>query len=78
MHQICRARRDHIQALRVLLISFKAIAGLKVSLAKLEVVLMGNVPNMENMASTLGCKISHLPMKHLGFPFECSIKIETN
>lgn len=38
------------------------------NLAKLEVVLVGDVPNVESVANILECKISQLLMKFLGLP----------
>lgn len=58
----CEAIQDHIRALRALLF-FEAILGLQVNLAKSEMVSVGNVPNMENLAFMLGCKVSSLQMK---------------
>lgn len=59
----CDASHDCICASRALL-CFKFVSTLKVNLGKSDVVLVGH--NADSMASILGCKISHLPMKFLG------------
>ena len=47
---------------------FEAMAGLKINLAKSEIIPVGNVPNLEELASELGCKIGSLPTSYLGLP----------
>jgi hypothetical protein len=37
-------------------------------LAKSELVPVGNVPNVSELACILGCRVSSLPMKYLGLP----------
>jgi len=50
---------------------FEAASGLKMNLAKLELVLVGNA---NNVAGILGCGVASLPMKYIGFPLEASYK----
>jgi hypothetical protein len=40
---------------------FEAVSGLSINLAKLELVLVGNVMSIEGLASILGCSVSSLP-----------------
>lgn len=54
----CEANFDQIQAIRSLLLCFEAVLGLKMNLAKPEIVPVGDIINVESLASTLGCKIS--------------------
>jgi hypothetical protein len=63
------ANPDHLRYLRVLLVCFEAVSGLKVNLAKSLLVPIGNVDNVVKLASILGCSISSLPLKYLGMPF---------
>ena len=70
------AKQEQIRALRAFLLCFEAVSGLKVNLAKYEVVPVGLVPNVESLASILDCKISQLPMKYLGLPAGYCIQIE--
>jgi hypothetical protein len=45
---------------------FEAISGLKINLAKSEIVPIGEVRDVEELANILGCRVSSLPMKYLG------------
>jgi hypothetical protein len=54
--------------IRVLLICFEAISSLKVNLAKSLLIHVGNVDNVDELASILGCRTSSLPLKYLGMP----------
>ena len=47
---------------------FEAMAGLKINLAKNEIIPVGIVPNLVELASELGCKIGSLPTSYLGLP----------
>jgi hypothetical protein len=42
--------------------------GLKINLSKLEIVVVGDVDNLEVLASILECRVAFLPMKYLGLP----------
>ena len=53
---------------------FEATSGLKVNLAKLELVPVGDVSNIEGLAVMLGCKTSSLPIKYLGLPLGAKFK----
>ena len=48
------------------MLCFEAVSGLKISLGKLELVLVGSVPEVEDLAHILRCRVSNLPMKYLG------------
>jgi hypothetical protein len=64
----CEANPDHLRFLRVLLVCFEAVSSLKVNLAKSLLVPVGNVDNVVELASILGCGTSSLPLKYLGMP----------
>lgn len=52
--------------LRCILLCFEAISGLKVYLVKSELVLVGIVASIEELAAFLSCSVSPLPLKYLG------------
>ena len=52
---------------------FEVISGLKINLDKSEILLVGRVDNVEELAFELGCKVGALPSYYLGASFEgCS------
>ena len=51
-----------------LLMWFEAISGLKINLAKNEVLLVANVDNVEDLVHELACKIGALPSSYPGLP----------
>ena len=44
------------------------LSGLKVNIDKSEVILVGGVENMEELAMGLGCGVRKLPTSYLGLP----------
>jgi hypothetical protein len=68
------ANTSHHCCLRVLLLCFEAVSGLKVNLAKSLLVPVGNVNNVAKLADILGCETSFLPMKYLGMPLGACYK----
>jgi hypothetical protein len=62
----CGVDLDHLCRLRCLFLCFEVDSDLKNNLAKSKLVPVSNVNNVENLAHTLGCKVSSLPMKYLG------------
>ena len=53
---------------------FEATSGLRINLGKSELVLDGNVSSITDLAATLSCKTSSLPMKYLGMPLGAKFK----
>ena len=49
-----------------LLMCFEAISGLKINLDKSEILPVGRVDNVEELAFELGCKVGALPSYYLG------------
>ena len=47
---------------------FEAALGLKVNLAKSVLIPVGNVQQVDYLASILGCEVASLPLKYLGLP----------
>jgi hypothetical protein len=70
----CGAKPDHFRYLRALFLCFEAASGLKINLAKLELVLVGNVDNVDELTGIMGCRVSSLPLKYLGLPLRASYK----
>jgi hypothetical protein len=50
---------------------------LRINLAKSEFVPVGNVINVEVLASILGCRVSSLPMKYLGLSLGALFKTKS-
>jgi hypothetical protein len=71
---MCDANSEHIYNLDHILPCFEAISGLQINLKKFELVAVGEVPNIEELASILSCRISYFPMKYLGLPLGASFK----
>jgi hypothetical protein len=71
---MCDANSEHIYNLDHILLCFEAISGLKINLQKSELVAVGEVPNIEELADILSCRISFFPMKYLGLPLGAPFK----
>jgi hypothetical protein len=48
-----------------------------VNLGKSELVQVGEVPHLEELADILGCKTATLPMKYLGLPLGAHFKVQS-
>ena len=53
---------------------FQAFTGLKVNVGKSEIVPIGEVSNIHNLANILHCRVGSLPMIYLGMPLGTSYK----
>ena len=73
----CNANIDQMLILRMVLIWFEDVLGLKVNLGKSELVVVGAVHNFELLVAVLGCKQGSLPMKYLGLPLGAKFKDKT-
>ena len=62
----CDADVEQILHIRLLLLSFQAITGLKVNVHKSEMVPIREVADMHALAEILGCRVGTLPMSYLG------------
>uniref|UniRef100_A0A2N9F8F9 Reverse transcriptase zinc-binding domain-containing protein n=1 Tax=Fagus sylvatica TaxID=28930 RepID=A0A2N9F8F9_FAGSY len=72
----CEADSDQPFHLRSILVWFEATLGLWVNLGKSELVQVGDVPFLEELADILGCKTMTLPMKYLGQPLGAKFKLK--
>jgi hypothetical protein len=70
----CDADLDQIGYLKCTLLCFEAVSGLWVNFGKSEMVPIGNVPNIQELAAMLDCRISALPMNYLGLPLGARYK----
>ena len=53
----------------------EACSSLRINLEKSELILMGRVPNIEDLALELGCKVGGLPSCYLGLPLGAPFKL---
>ena len=68
------ASREQLLSIRLVLSCFQAFTGLKVNVGKSEIVPIGEVSNIHNLANILHCKVGSLPMIYLGMPLGTSYK----
>jgi hypothetical protein len=62
----CGAQAKQIQHLCCIFLCFEAASGLRINLGKLEIVPIGEVKDVEQLAQLLGCQVASLPMTYLG------------
>jgi hypothetical protein len=70
----CGADLLQIWHLRGVFIWFQAISRLKINFHKSELVPVGQLPNINELAGVLGCKVSTLPLSYLGLPLGATFK----
>jgi hypothetical protein len=70
----CSAHSSQLRYLRNLFLLFEATSGLKVNLAKLNLIPTGNVDQVGRLAGILECGVASLPVKYLGLPLGTSYK----
>ena len=70
----CDASKEKLLYIRMVLIFFEAITGLKVNVGKSEIVPAGEVGNLGALARILCCKVGRLPMSYLGMPLGCLLQ----
>lgn len=73
----CEANHDHLRFLRVVLLCFEAVSGLKINLAKSVLVPVGVVDNVDELAGIMECGVSSLPLKYLGLPLGACFKAKS-
>lgn len=62
-----RADPDRLRHLWCLFLCFEVVSSLKVNLAKLVLVPMGDV-DVDGLVDIMGCGVLPLPLKYLGLP----------
>ncbi|RVW48943.1 Transposon TX1 uncharacterized 149 kDa protein [Vitis vinifera] len=70
----CRGGNSMVSYLCWLLMWFEAMSGLKVNLNKSEIIAVGRMENVEEVALEFGCKVSKLPSSYLGLPLGAGFK----
>ena len=63
-----KADKDQLKFLSWTLMWFEVVSGLKLNLNKSEIIPIGPVANVEELASKLGCKVGSLPTSYMGLP----------
>ena len=71
----CDADPDQLLNVRMVLTCFEAVTGLRVNMAKSEMVPVGEVQNISELADSLCCHIGGLPLSYLGMPLGASYKV---
>lgn len=64
--QICNLRR--------LFLCFEAVLGVKINLSKSEIILVGELADVDLLANIFGCRVARLPMNYLGLPLRAPYK----
>ncbi|RVX02717.1 LINE-1 reverse transcriptase-like [Vitis vinifera] len=64
----CEANKEHLSHLSWVLFWFEAASGLKINLSKSEIIPVGEVDDIEELAVELGCRVGSLPSQYLGLP----------
>jgi hypothetical protein len=62
----CNANSKQILHIQCIFLCFEAVS---------EIVPVGEVEDVENLSSVLGCRVSSLPMKYLGLPLGASYNV---
>ena len=64
----CEESLDQMTYVSWLLMWFEACSGLRINLEKSELIPVGRVHDIEDLALELGCKVGGLPSCYLGLP----------
>ena len=73
----CEARQDHLTYLSWILVWFEVASGLKINLAKSEVIPVREVEDINELAVEIGCRVGALPTVYLGLPLGANHKATT-
>ncbi|RVW61699.1 hypothetical protein CK203_065929 [Vitis vinifera] len=57
----CEAKKEYLTNLSWILFWFEAASGLRINLAKSEIIPVGEVEGIEELAVELGCRVGQLP-----------------
>nr|CAN77770.1 hypothetical protein VITISV_044337 [Vitis vinifera] len=64
----CEANKEHLTHLSWILFWFEAASSLRINLAKSEIIPVGVVEEIDELATELGCRVGSLPSQYLGLP----------
>ena len=70
----CGANKDQLKFLSWILMWFEALSGLRINLNKSEILPVGSVDNVQELAAELGCGIGSLPSSYLSLPLGANHK----
>ena len=70
----CQASQDQLTYLSWLLIWFEAVSGLRINLEKSELIPVGRVENIDDIALDFGCRVGSLLSTYLGLPLGAPFK----
>ncbi|RVW40176.1 LINE-1 retrotransposable element ORF2 protein [Vitis vinifera] len=73
----CKPSQDQLTYLSWLLMWFEAASGLRINLEKSELIPIGRVENMDDLAWEFGCSLGSLPTTYLGMPLGAPFKSVT-
>ncbi|RVW85933.1 hypothetical protein CK203_035260 [Vitis vinifera] len=73
----CEASEEQLTFLCCLLMWFKAMSGLKINLEISEMISIGKMDNVEDLACKISCKVGKLSSSYLGLPLGASYKSVT-
>ena len=60
----CEASKEQLTHLSWILLWFEAASGLRINLAKSEIIPVGEVEEILELASELGCRVGSLPSQY--------------
>ncbi|WJZ85301.1 hypothetical protein VitviT2T_004846 [Vitis vinifera] len=70
----CKASQDHLTYLSWLLMWFEVVSGLRINLEKSELIPVGRVENIDDLALDFVCKVGSLSSTYLSFPLGAPFK----
>ena len=70
----CGANKDQLKYLSWILMWFEAMSGLRINLNKSEILPVGSVDKVQDLAVELGCGIGSFPSSYLGLPLGANHK----
>ena len=73
----CQASQDHLTYLSWLLMWFEVMSRLRINLEKSELIPIGRVENIDDLALDFGCRVGSLPSTYLGLPLSAPLKSVT-
>ncbi|KAJ9709590.1 hypothetical protein PVL29_001191 [Vitis rotundifolia] len=71
----CEAKKEHLTHLSWILFWFEAASGLKINLDKSEIIPVGEVDEVDELAAELGCRVGQLPATYLRLPLGVPNKV---
>lgn len=70
----CDNSQSQIRMLRCVLRCFEVVSNLHLNLTKSSLIAVGEIPNLELLATDLGCRTASLPSTYLGMPLGFNFK----